>query len=69
MNSLHSRRRRPMQNHVERCRAIAGPRLIRVRSMCHEELERRRITGCRGEGQGNTIVGVGSGLEQEFDQR
>ena len=52
------------QDRVEWRGSISGPRMIRLRTEFAEQLERRGVTGARGQGERHAVVGAGAELQQ-----
>src|SRR5205085_4397596 len=63
------RRAAPVQDGVERGRAVGRPALIDIRAVREQGLEHRDIAGARGHRQGDAVVRIGAGVEQRGDQR
>ena len=62
------RRAAPLQNGVESRRSVARPSLIHIRAAREQRVEHRDIPGARGEGQGDAVVRIGAGVEQDSDE-
>ena len=62
------RRLRPVQNRIERCRAVGGPGAIDVRAVREQQVERGDVAAAGREWQRDAVAGIGAGAEQDLSE-